>query len=71
MPNKEKTSKMTVQLDKSKGGTLIGEVEFNMADFAYGDYKYRTLNITKCLENNVLDFETDESFIEVGLRGTK
>jgi len=40
-------SKMTVQLDKSKGGTIIGEVEFDMTDFTYGEYKYRTLNIKK------------------------
>lgn len=43
MPAKEKTSKMTVQLDKTKGSTPIGEIEFNMADFEYGKYKYRTL----------------------------
>ena len=71
MPCKEKGSKMTVQLDKSKGGTLIGEVEFDMADFNYGDYKYRTLNLKKHQDNNVIDFNEDETTIEVGLRGTK
>ena len=36
MPCKEKTSKMTVQLDRSRGGTVLGEVELNMGDFLYG-----------------------------------
>lgn len=63
---------MTVQLDKSKGGTQIGEVEFDMTDFTYGEYKYRTLNLKICKENNgVLDFDTNETFLEIGLKGTK
>ena len=39
MPSKEKSSMMTVCLDKSLGGTQLAQVEFNMADFFYGDYK--------------------------------
>lgn len=62
---------MTVQLDKSKGGTMIAEVEFNMADFIYGEYKYRTLNLVKCEENTVIDINPEETWIEIGLKGTK
>ena len=62
---------MTVQLDKSRGGTLIGEVEFDMTDFEYGQYKYRSLNLIKCPENNVLDFDENETYVEIGLKGTK
>lgn len=35
-PLKPKLSKMTVCLDKSKGGHSICEAEFNMADFDFG-----------------------------------
>ena len=44
-PVKEKMSKMTVQLDKSHDGKEIAEVEFNMTDFALGEYKYRQLKL--------------------------
>ena len=71
MPCKEKSSKMSVQLDKSKGGIFIGEVEFNMADFEYGQYKYRILNLKKNDDNQVLDFNPSETYIEIGLKGTK
>lgn len=71
MPAKEKSSKMTVQLDKSRGGTPIAEIEFNMADFTYNEYKYRTLYLTKCDENNVLDFDPSETYLEIGLKGTR
>lgn len=43
-----------------------------MTDFTYGEYKYRTLNLKICKENNgVLDFDTNETFLEIGLKGTK
>jgi len=48
MPAKEKVSKLTVTLDKSMGGTEIGEIEFNMADFSFGEYKITRLNLIKC-----------------------
>lgn len=71
MPCKEKTSKMTVQLDKSKGGTHLGEVEFNMGDFLYGEYKYRTLYLKKSESNDVIDFNPEETLLEIGLKGTR
>jgi hypothetical protein len=48
MPAKEKISKLTVTLDKSMGETEIGEIEFNMADFTFGEYKITRLNLVKC-----------------------
>jgi len=63
---------MTVQLDKSRGGTHIGEVEFNMADFTYGEYKYRKLELVQCPENGVINFEADNlPHLEIGLKGTR
>ena len=44
-PTKEKISKMTIQLDKSMGELPIAEVEFNMADFVYGEYNPVKLNL--------------------------
>ena len=71
-PAKPKMSKMTVQLDKSKGGTHIGEVEFDMTDFSFGEYKYRTLNLMKSKDNNgTIDFDPEETYLEIGLKGTK
>lgn len=70
-PVKEKISKMTVALDKSRGGTVIGEVEFDMTDFDYGHYKYRTLYLNKVPENDVLDFDPETTYLEIGLKGTK
>ena len=80
LPTKEKSSKMTVELYKASkegGGTQLGEVEFNMADYNYGEYKYRTMHLAHCDENTVegggrlLDFDPEVTTIEVGLRGTK
>ena len=64
-------SMMTVQLDKTQGSTKIGEVEFDMTDFLYGQYKYKTLNLVKCQSNDKLDFDPAESYLEIGLKGTK
>ena len=72
MPCKEKTSKMTVMLDKSMGGTHIGEVEFDMGDFEYGSYKYRTLNLKRSEQNvDAIEFEPEEAYLEIGLKGTR
>lgn len=57
MPSKEKVSKLTVTLDKSMGGTEIGEIEFNMADFSFGEYKIQRLFLKKCPHNEVIPFE--------------
>ena len=62
---------MTVQLDKSRGGTPIGEIEFDLTDFDYGQYKYRSLTLIRCKENDVLDFDENETYLEIGLKGTK
>jgi len=32
-------SKISVQLDKTQGGIDIAEIDFNMADFTFGEYK--------------------------------
>ena len=58
-PLKEKISKMTVVLDKSMGETPIAEVEFNMADFNYGEYKPVKLYLKKCQENNYVDIDPE------------
>jgi hypothetical protein len=42
-----------------------------MTDFNFGEYKYRTLNLTKCEANDVLDFDANETYLEIGLKGTK
>jgi hypothetical protein len=71
-PARPKMSKMTVQLDKSKGSTPIGEVEFDMTDFTYGEYNYRKLQLVAHPENNgAIEFESGEAFLEIGLKGTK
>ena len=64
---------MTVQLDRSKGGTHIGEVEFDMGDFIYGEYKYRTLYLKKSDANDIITFDSDaqDTYLEIGLKGTR
>lgn len=39
MPSRDKMSKISVQLDKTQGGIDIAEIDFNMADFTFGEYK--------------------------------
>jgi hypothetical protein len=71
MPSKEKSSKMTVCLDKSLGGTQIAEAEFNMADFFYGEYKEHKLTLKQCAENTTIDIDEPDTVLEIGLKGTK
>jgi hypothetical protein len=71
MPLKEKMSKMTVCLDKSLGGKEIGEVEFNMADFNYGSYKAIRLQLIQSSGNNSYNFDSSETYLDIGLKGTK
>ena len=71
MPSKEKVSKLTVTLDKSMGGTEIGEIEFNMADFSFGEYKITRLFLNKCSNNDAIPFEYEEAYLDIGLKGTK
>ena len=62
---------MTLQLDRSRGGTVLGEVELNMGDYIYGQYKYRSLNLVKSDANDVVDFNPEETILEIGLKGTR
>lgn len=62
---------MTVCLDKSMGGTELCDISFNMADFKYGEYKILRLFLKKCPENNLIEIEDDEVFLDIGLKGTK
>jgi hypothetical protein len=71
MPAKEKISKMTVCLDKSMGGTDLAEIEFNMADFKFGEYKMVRLFLKKCASNTTIDFDLAETFLDIALKGTK
>lgn len=71
MPLKEKISKMTVVLDKSMGETPIAEAEFNMADFNYGEYKPVKLYLKKCPENDYVDVDPEQTYLDIGLKGTR
>lgn len=42
-----------------------------MTDFTYGEYKYRTLNLKKSNENDTILFDPNETYLEIGLKGTK
>jgi hypothetical protein len=70
MPAKEKISKMTVCLDKSMGGHDIADIEFNMADFKFGEYKIVRLNLRKC-SSCPIDIDIDQTFLDIALKGTK
>ena len=50
---------MSVCLDKSMGGAEIGEAEFNMADFKFGEYKIVRLYLRKCAGNIQYDFNPE------------
>lgn len=70
MPMKEKISKMTVTLDKSQGGTDVAEIDFNMADFKFGDYKLVRLPLKKS-QGSIIDFDENETFLDIALKGTR
>lgn len=70
MPAKEKISKMTVCLDKSMGGHDIAEIEFNMADFKFGEYKIVRLNLKKS-NSCPIEIDIDQTFLDIALKGTK
>jgi hypothetical protein len=53
------------------GGHDIGEIDFNMADFKFAEYKVVRLNLVKCDSNNHLNFDPNETYLDVGLKGTK
>jgi hypothetical protein len=52
MPSNEKTSKLTVALNKEKGYLELAEVDFDMADYKYGKYNGMRLFFEKCKNNN-------------------
>jgi len=70
-PSAEKIGKMTVCLDKSMGGTELCEVSFNMADFKFDDYKIIRLNMNPCPNNDVLEINSEETFLDIGLKGKR
>jgi hypothetical protein len=70
-PSAEKIGNMTVFLDKSMGGTELCDISFNMADFKFGEYKRLRLFMKKCPENDVIEIENDEVFLDIGLKGTR
>ena len=70
MPAKEKISKMTVCLDKSMGGADVADIEFNMADFKFGEYKIVRLALKKC-SSCPIDIDIDSTFLDIALKGTK
>lgn len=70
MPSKEKISKMTICLDKSMGGTDIAEINFNMADFKFNEYKILRLYLHKSDANTTIDINEDETYLDIGLKGT-
>lgn len=70
MPSKEKISKMTICLDKSMGGTDIAEINFNMADFKFNEYKILRLYLHKSEANTTIDINEDETYLDIGLKGT-
>ena len=53
------------------GGTELGEIEFNMADFSFGEYKITRLFLNKSAGNNVINFNYEEAYLDIGLKGTK
>ena len=73
MPLKEKISKMTVVIDKTAtmGEIRVAEAEFNMADFNYGEYKPVKLYLKKCAENDQLDIDPEQTYLDIGLKGTR
>lgn len=53
------------------GGTDIAEIEFNMADFKFGEYKMVRLFLKKCSANTTIDFDKEQTFLDIALKGTK
>jgi len=71
LPSKPKLSYMTVQLDRDNNSMPIGEIEFDMTDFKYGEYKFRTFKLVRSAANKDVDFDPEETYLEIGLKGTK
>ena len=52
------------------GGTDIAEINFNMADFKFNEYKLLRLYLHKSPDNNTIDIIDDECYLDIGLKGT-
>lgn len=61
---------MTVSLDKTLGGNPLAEADFDMSDFFYGEYKPVTLHLKQCEGNHLHYVDPNETFIEIGLKGS-
>lgn len=62
---------MTVCLDKSMGGTELCEVNFNMADFKFDEYKIIRLNMNPCPSNDIIEINPEETFLDIGIKGKR
>ena len=71
MPTKEKISKLTVCLDKQLGGTELATAEVDMGNYSYGQYNMLKLQLKQCEGNTEYNFDPSETFLEVGLKGTR
>ena len=69
IPNKEKMSKMSICLDRNSGGTEIAETDFNMANFKFGEYTITRLHLKQSAGNATIEVDSENTFIEIGLRG--
>ena len=61
---------MSIQLDRSQGGLDIAEIEFNMADFNFGEYKNIRLLMKKTQINDIIEISED-TYLDIGLKGTR
>ena len=69
-PTRKKPSKFLVELMEQEGGFAIGEAEFNMVDFDYGQYKQHELTVKIHSDiNEILKIES--ASINIAIRGTK
>ena len=55
---------------KTDEGKLIGEVEFDIANFTYEKFKIQKLQLKKS-KGSEYSFNPEETYIKVGLKGTQ
>ena len=53
---------------KTADGKQIGEVQFNVANFSYEKYKIQKFKLKQSKESS---FNEEETYIKVGLKGTR
>ena len=66
---KGKISKMSIQLDKSLGGTHLAESDFDMSDLFYGEYKPLRLYLKQSEDNRNYHINKD-SYIDIGIKAS-